>query len=159
MKTLELFGIRDEDVVIVHFHKNEPFRAALQVADTRGTLGPFSALRPCCCDTASDSPRYGMVNRHLNPPQVIACEIRITDSPARVVALKKFGASELTQRGTPTQSVRAILACNGPRGATALVLITGGWRTLQHITASPSKIGAIICAALVLTHFKHGYIK
>ncbi|HEV2373914.1 MAG TPA: hypothetical protein VGS19_17380 [Streptosporangiaceae bacterium] len=30
------------------------------------------------------------------------------------------------------------------------------WRTLQHITASPSKIGAIARAALVLSHFEHG---
>ena len=29
---------------------------------------------------------------------------------------------------------------------------------LQHITASPSKIGDIVRAALVLTHFEHGYI-
>jgi hypothetical protein len=32
------------------------------------------------------------------------------------------------------------------------------WRTLQHVTASPSKIGDIARAALVLTHFEHGYI-
>jgi hypothetical protein len=37
-------------------------------------------------------------------------------------------------------------------------LVTGRWRTLQHITASPSKIGDIARAALVLTHFEHGYI-
>ncbi len=30
--------------------------------------------------------------------------------------------------------------------------------TLQHITASPSKIGDIARAALILTHFEHGYI-
>jgi hypothetical protein len=30
---------------------------------------------------------------------------------------------------------------------------------LQHITASPSRIGDIARAALVLTHFEHGYIK
>jgi hypothetical protein len=37
-------------------------------------------------------------------------------------------------------------------------LLTGRWRTLRHITASPSKIGDIARAALVLTHFEHGYI-
>jgi len=37
-------------------------------------------------------------------------------------------------------------------------LLTGRWRTLQHITASPSKIGDIARAALVLTHFEQGYI-
>jgi hypothetical protein len=37
-------------------------------------------------------------------------------------------------------------------------LLTGRWRTLRHITAGPSKIGDIARAALVLTHFEHGYI-
>ena len=31
-------------------------------------------------------------------------------------------------------------------------------RTLQHMTASRSKMGDVTRAALVLTHFKHGYI-
>jgi hypothetical protein len=47
------------------------------------------------------------------------------------------------------------LRCLGERG---FPLLTGRWRTLQHITASPGKIGDIARAALVLTHFEHGYI-
>jgi hypothetical protein len=47
------------------------------------------------------------------------------------------------------------LRCLGERG---FALLTGRWRTLQHITASPSKIGDIARAALVLTHFENGYI-
>jgi hypothetical protein len=47
------------------------------------------------------------------------------------------------------------LRCLGERG---FALLTGRWRTLQHITASPSKIGDIARAALILTHFEHGYI-
>jgi len=31
-------------------------------------------------------------------------------------------------------------------------------RTLQHITASPSKISGITRAALVLTHYEHDHI-
>ena len=46
------------------------------------------------------------------------------------------------------------LRCLGERG---FALLTQRWRTLQHITASPSKIGDIARAALVLTHFEHGY--
>lgn len=46
------------------------------------------------------------------------------------------------------------LRCLGERG---FALLTGRWRTLQHITASPSKIGDIANAALVLTHFEHSY--
>lgn len=44
------------------------------------------------------------------------------------------------------------LRCLGERGFTVL---TGRWRTLRHTTASPSKIGDIVKAALVLTHFEH----
>ena len=47
------------------------------------------------------------------------------------------------------------LRCLGERG---FALLNQRWRILQHITASPSKIGDITRAALVLTHFEHGYI-
>ena len=50
----------------------------------------------------------------------------------------------------------ASLRCLGERG---FALLNQRWRTLQHITASPSKIGDIARAALVLTHFEHSYIK
>jgi DDE superfamily endonuclease/Helix-turn-helix of DDE superfamily endonuclease len=44
------------------------------------------------------------------------------------------------------------LRCQGERG---FALLTCRWRTLQHITASPSRIGDIAKAALVLTHFEY----
>ena len=44
------------------------------------------------------------------------------------------------------------LRCLGERG---FALITQRWRTLQHITASPRKIGDIARAALILIHFEH----
>lgn len=47
------------------------------------------------------------------------------------------------------------LRCIGERG---FALLCGRWRVLQHVTASPSKIGDIANAALVLTHFEHGYL-
>ena len=43
------------------------------------------------------------------------------------------------------------LRCLGERG---FALLTGRWRTLQHITASPCKIGDIARAALVLHPFR-----
>jgi hypothetical protein len=52
-------------------------------------------------------------------------------------------------------AIQRSLRCLGERG---FALLTGRWRTLQHITASPSKIGDIARAALVLTHFEHGYL-
>lgn len=45
------------------------------------------------------------------------------------------------------------LRCLGERG---FALLTGRWRTLQHFTTSPRRIGHIVKAALVLTHFEHG---
>ena len=47
------------------------------------------------------------------------------------------------------------LRCLGERG---FAVLTGRWRALRHITASPSRIGDIVKAALVLTHFEHGKI-
>jgi hypothetical protein len=41
-------------------------------------------------------------------------------------------------------------------GERGFAVLTGRWRTLHHITASPRKIGDIVKAALVLTHFEHG---
>jgi hypothetical protein len=42
--------------------------------------------------------------------------------------------------------------CLAERG---FALLTQRWRTLQHTTASPSKIGDFVKAGLVLTHFEH----
>lgn len=47
------------------------------------------------------------------------------------------------------------LRCQGERG---FALLVGRWRILQHVTASPSRIGDLAKAALVLTHFEHRYI-
>jgi hypothetical protein len=52
-------------------------------------------------------------------------------------------------------AIQRSLRCLGERG---FALLTGRWRTLRQITASPSKIGDIARAALVLTQFEHGYI-
>lgn len=45
------------------------------------------------------------------------------------------------------------LRCLGERG---FAVLTGRWRALHHITTSPGKIGDVVKAALVLTHFEHG---
>ncbi|MDO3650648.1 transposase family protein, partial [Nocardia mangyaensis] len=47
------------------------------------------------------------------------------------------------------------LRCLGERG---FAVLTRRWRALQRITASPEKIGDIVKAALVLTHFEHKMI-
>jgi DDE superfamily endonuclease len=62
---------------------------------------------------------------------------------------------ELDVNTRTRNAIQRSLRCLGERG---FALLTGRWRTLQHITASPSKIGGIARAALVLTHFEHGYL-
>lgn len=47
------------------------------------------------------------------------------------------------------------LRCLGERG---FALLTCRWKALQHTTASPSRIGRIAKAALVLTHYEHKLI-
>jgi hypothetical protein len=58
-----------------------------------------------------------------------------------------------------TRTRNALLRSLRRLGERGFALLTGRGRTLQHITASPGKIGDIARAALVLTHFEHGYIK
>ena len=41
------------------------------------------------------------------------------------------------------------------RGERGFALLTGRWRALRRITASPRRIGAYVKAALVLTHIEH----
>lgn len=45
----------------------------------------------------------------------------------------------------------------GP-GERGFALLTQRRRTLQHLTASPRRIGDITAAALTLTHYEHGMI-
>jgi hypothetical protein len=66
------------------------------------------------------------------------------------------GGQELDIDTRTRNALLRSLRCPGERG---FALLTGRWRTLQHITASPGKTGDIARAALVLTHFEHGYIK
>jgi DDE superfamily endonuclease len=65
------------------------------------------------------------------------------------------GGRELDVNNRTRNALQRSLRCLGERG---FALLSQRWRTLQHITASPGKIGGIARAALVLTHFEHGYI-
>ena len=53
-----------------------------------------------------------------------------------------------------TLTRNALLRSLGRLGERGFVLVTGRWRTLQHITASLSKISDIARSALVLTPFR-----
>ena len=62
---------------------------------------------------------------------------------------------ELDVNTRTRNAIQRSLRCLGERG---FALLSQRWRTLQHITASLSKIGDIARAALVLTHFEYGYL-
>jgi hypothetical protein len=66
------------------------------------------------------------------------------------------GGGELDISTRTRNAIQRSLRCLGERG---FALLTGRWRTLRHITASPGKIGDIARAALVLTHFEYGYVR
>jgi DDE superfamily endonuclease len=66
------------------------------------------------------------------------------------------GGRELDLNTRTRNAIQRSLRCLGERG---FALLSGRWRMLQHITASPSKIGDIARAALVLTHFEHGCLR
>ena len=55
---------------------------------------------------------------------------------------------------TPRNILQRSLRCLGERG---FALLTGR-SDVQHVTDSPNKISKIAQAALVLTHFEHGYL-
>jgi hypothetical protein len=74
-----------------------------------------------------------------------------TVSPARQPAGGREPGTNNRTRTAPQRSLR----CLGEQG---LALLTGRWRTLRHITASPSTTGGTARAALALTHFGHGCI-
>jgi hypothetical protein len=65
---------------------------------------------------------------------------------------RKHGGQVLDVDARTYNMLLRALRCLGERG---FALLTQHWRTLQHINASPSKIGDIIRAALVLVATSH----
>jgi hypothetical protein len=57
-----------------------------------------------------------------------------------------------------TRTYNALLRAVRAIGERGLALLTQRWRTLQHVTLSPNRIGEIAQAALVLVHFEHRMI-
>jgi DDE superfamily endonuclease len=65
---------------------------------------------------------------------------------------KPKGMAELDSNARTRNMLISSARCLGERG---FALLSQRWKTLQHITASPSQIGPIARAALVLTLFEH----
>ncbi|MEU6265556.1 transposase family protein [Saccharopolyspora shandongensis] len=79
----------------------------------------------------------------------------------------KTGRGVLVEEGLATRSCpldtdnktyNALLRCLRALCERGFALLTQRWHTLQHITASPRKITAIVRAALTLTRHEHGKI-
>lgn len=62
------------------------------------------------------------------------------------------------QLGVDNRTYNKLLRAMRALGERGFALLVGRWRLLQHVTASPSRIGQFAKAALVLTHFEHGYL-
>ena len=60
--------------------------------------------------------------------------------------------------GIGNRTCNKLLRAMRALGERGFALLAGRWRVLRHITVSPSRIGGIAKAALVLTHFEHGYL-
>ena len=65
---------------------------------------------------------------------------------------KPQGVKELDINARTRNMLLSSARCLGERG---FALLSQRWKTLQHVTASPSEIGPIARAALVLTLFEH----
>ena len=64
------------------------------------------------------------------------------------------GSTQLTPDQQAYNQLQRGLRAPGERG---FALLTGRWKALRRITASPSRIGTIVQAAVTLTHFEHRY--
>jgi hypothetical protein len=60
--------------------------------------------------------------------------------------------------GLDNRTYNKLLRAMRALGERGFALLVDRWRVLQHVTASPSRIGQFAKAALVLTHFEHGYL-
>jgi hypothetical protein len=57
------------------------------------------------------------------------------------------------------QTYNTLLRATRSLGERGFALLTTRWRALQHITASPSRVGQIVQAALVLTTIEHTQLR
>ncbi len=98
-----------------------------------GVLRPYLKDMPCLADPGYEGAGHG-VHTPVRQPQ----DGSVLDINTRT-------------RNALLRSLR----CLGERG---FALLCERWKTLRHVTMSPSKIGNIARAALVLVHFEHGMI-
>ena len=96
-------------------------------------LRPFLAVMPALADAGYEGAGHGV----------------------HVPVKKPAGVQELDINTRTRNALLRSARCLGERG---FALLTQRWRTLQHVTASPGKIGMIARAVLVLVLFEHKMI-
>jgi DDE superfamily endonuclease len=95
-----------------------------------GVLRPFTGRMPCLADGGYEPAGHGIC------------------TPAK----RPRGGPDLGISAQARNMLLRSLRCLGERG---FALLKQRWHALQHVTASPGKIGDIARAALVLTLFEH----
>ncbi|MGH8306606.1 MAG: transposase family protein [Steroidobacteraceae bacterium] len=98
-----------------------------------GVLRPFLGAMPVLADPGYEGAGHGI----------------------HVPVKKAAGVKELDINTRTRNALLRSVRCLGERGFAPL---TQRWRTLQHVTASPAKIGLIARAALVMVLFEHKMI-
>jgi len=99
-----------------------------------GALRPFLQAMPVLADPGYEGAGHGV----------------------HVPVKKPAGVKELDIDTRARNALIRSVRCLGERG---FALLTQRWKTLQHVTASPGRIGLIARAALVLVLFEHKMIK
>jgi len=85
-------------------------------------------------------------------PALADCGYEGAGHGVHVPVKKPAGVKELDINTRTRNALLRSARCLGERG---FALLTQRWQTLQHVTASPSRIGLIAQAALVLVLFEH----
>ena len=98
-----------------------------------GVLRPFLHAMPVLADPGYEGAGHGV----------------------HVPVKKPAGGGELDIDTRARNALLRSVRCLGERG---FALLTQRWKTLQHVTASPGRIGLIARAALVLVLFEHKMI-
>ena len=99
-----------------------------------GVLRPFLVAMPVLADPGYEGAGHGI----------------------HVPVKKPAGGRELDINTRTRNALLRSARCLGERG---FALLTQRWQTLQHVTASPGRIGLIARAAFVLVLFEHKMIK
>ncbi len=91
----------------------------------------------------------------IHNPAVIGVSPRPTDRRQRQKTAKHEGQT-LAPDNQAYNTLHRATRCLGER---RFALLTGRWRALQRITISPSRIGELAQAALVLTRLENGQLR